>query len=240
METSSSCVSLESFDSSSVATGIENDGTESVDSDDNDDRGSISSLPILAPSGNLTSATSNFVVEVKEKLQAHNQHVSHIFHEQTTAKSNTEVCTTSVAPRHVASRQRSSSLGPDRKGSCHVDALVSPLVKKRAMQRAWRSPKSESLRSSSFISSRTKTNVSPVGSKSPLASSSSSDMKQQKKLATRMSQISLNYQEGRDEKTTYSRRKLKINTGSSSVPLPRKSLIKSQSLEQSVDFTKSR
>jgi len=238
METSSSCVSLESFDSNSTAAGIENDGTESVDSDDHDDKGSISSLPVLAPSANLTSATSNFVIEAKEKLQAHNQHVSHLFSEQVTTKSNNEADTTSVAPKHVASRQRSNSV--DRKGSRHVDALVSPLIKKRSVQGAWRSPKSESLRSSSFVSSRTKLNVSPIGSKSPLASSSSTDMKQRKKHATRMSQISLNYQETQDEKTTHSRRKLKTETGSSSVPLPRKSRIKSQSLQQPVDFTKSR
>jgi len=240
METSSSCVSLESFDSSSIAAGIENDGTESVDSDDSGDKGSISSLPILAASANLTSATSNFVIEAKEKLQAHNQHVSHIFSEQATTKPNIEADTTSVVPKHVASRRRSDSLGVDRKGSRHVDALVSPLIKKRSVQGAWRSPKSESLRSSSFISSRTKLNVSPIGSKSPLASSSSTDMKQQKKHATRMSQISLNYQEAQDEKTTHSRRKHKTETGSSSVPLPRKSRIKSRSLQQPVDFTQCR
>jgi len=240
METSSSCVSLESFDSSSVAAGIENNGTESVGSDDdNDDRGSISSLPILAPSANLTAATSNFVIEAKEKLQAHSQHVTHVFNEQRMSKANSGVDRTSVAPKHVTSRQRSNSLGPERKGSHHVEALVSPLIKKRAMQGAWRSPKSESLRSSSFVSSRTKGNASPIASKSPLASSSSTDMKQQKKLATRMSQISLNYQEKQEEKTTVSRRKLKTETGSSSVPLPRKSRIKTQSTPQPVDFTTS-
>ena len=239
METSSSCVSLESFDSSSVAAGIENDGTESIDSDDdNDDRGSISSLPILAPSANLTSATSNFVVEVKEKLQAHNQHTTHVYREQATPKPNIEAI--SVAPKHVASRQRRNSLGLERKGSRHVEDLVSPLIKKRAVQGAWRSPKSESLRSSSFASSRAKANISPIGSKSPLASSSSTDMKQQKKLATRMSQISLNYQEAQEEKTTHSRRKLKAETGSNSMPLPRKSRIKTQSTQQPVDFTKGR
>ena len=231
--------------SSSISLELLSHGSSAGDDDNNnedngeDDRGmedngdGASSLPTLASSANLTGNTSNFIIEAKERLYAHSQHMSQIFPSK--SLSETELSAIPATPKYLTNRQGTNSMGA-KKDSSQNSALVSPLIRKRATKTAWKLPKADGLRSSSFTSPpRASSHNSPPGrshAEAPMLTESSPDSNRyrNKMLRSSMSQISLSYQEITKERTTaqQSQRKQKA-LGHSSLPLPRKNKAKTQS-----------
>jgi len=219
-----SCTSLESLGHGSNV----GDDDDDVGMEENDNGASNPNLPILASGANLTAHTTNFIVEAKEKLQAHSQHMSRAFPNK--ILSETELSVVSTMSKHFTNRPGNNSMG-GKKDTCQHDTLVSPMVRKQATKTAWRSPKADSHRLSSFISSTTSnSNASSPGNLRhqvdvPLHSKSSPDVKKPSHKPSRVSQISLSYEDTTKEKkitaTQYSQRKPKP-VGFSSLPLPRK------------------
>ena len=192
-----------------------------------------SSLPTLASSAktaNLTGNTTNFIVEAKERLHAHNQHMLQIFPNK--SLSETELVATPATPKHLTNRQGTNSMGA-KKDTSQNSTSVSPLIRKRTTKMAW---KLDGLRSSSFTSPpRANSRSSPSGrshTEAPVLTKSSPDSNRyrNKTLRSSMSQISLSYQDITKERTTaqQSQRKPKA-LGHSSLPLPRKDKAKTQS-----------
>ena len=243
--TSSSCISLESLGHGS--NGGDDDDDDDVGIEENGDGPSNSSLPILATSAkiaNLTGNTTNFITEAKERLQAHSQHMSQIF--LTKTSSEIELSATPATPKHLINRQGNNSMG-GKKDSCQNGALVSPLIRKRATNTAWKLPKADSHRLSSFTSSprsNSRNYTSPGSLRSqieaPMLTKTSPDGGN--RLSNRtprssMSQISLSYQlEATKENTVtqQSQRKPKA----ASLPLPRKGKNKIQLQSTTASTTK--
>lgn len=226
-----SSVSLESF--SHGNNDADDDDDDDIGMEESDDRASSNtSLPSLAVSANLTANTTSFIVEAREKLQAHTQHMSQLLPGK--AQSETELTATVSTPKLLTTRQGHNSM-VGKKESYQYGALVSPLVRKRATKAAWRSAKADANKSSLFasppknnashsISLRNQVDVPTFGKASP-------EIKRQsnKTTTSRVSQISLNYQEATKEKAATQQqlqRKLKAE-GFSSLPLPRKAKSKS-------------
>ena len=198
--------------------------------EENSGGASSSSLPTLATGANLTANTTNFIVEAKEKLQAHSQHMSQIF--TTKATSETEFSNApTTPPKHFANKQGNNLTG-EKTDSCRYGAMVSPLGRKRVTKTAWRSPKIDSHRLTSFTSSPPRSNFSTslLGSlrnpaEAPVVTKSSPDGKRLSNRLPRssMSQISLSYQDTTKEKTTPQQLQRKPGAvGFSSLPLARK------------------
>lgn len=230
LKATSSCISLESLSHSSN-TGDEDDDNDEVAVEENSGGASSSSLPTLATGANLTANTTNFIVEAKEKLQAHSQHMSQIF---TTTKttSETEFNNAPTTPqKHFANKQGNNLTG-EKTDSYRYGAMVSPLGRKRVTKTAWRSPKIDSHRLTSFTSSPPRSNFSTslLGSlrnpaEAPVVTKSNPDGKRLSNRLPRssMSQISLSYQDTTKEKTTPQQLQRKPGAvGFSSLPLARK------------------
>lgn len=200
--------------------------------EENDDGASNTSLPTLATSANLIANTTNFIVEAKEKLFAHNQHMSRILPNKTASK--TELSVTPTMSKHSRNKQGNDSMG-GRKDPSQYGAMVSPVVRRQDTKTAWRSPKAESYRWSS--SPRSNPNASPPRSLRnqtdvPVYSKSSPDVKRLSNRTPRssMSQISLSYQESAREKFSMQQSQRKQKSGGfSSSPLPRKEKNETQS-----------
>ena len=200
--------------------------------EENGDGASNSSLPTLATGTkvtNLTGNTTSFIVEAKERLQAHNQHMSQIF--PTKTSSSIELSATPATPKHLTNRQGNNLMG-GKKDLCQNGALVSSVVRNRATKTSWKLPKTDSHQLSSFMSSpRTNShNYSSPGSlrhqsEAPKTSPDGSRPSNRTPRSS-MSQISLSYQATANEKaiTQQSQRK----PGYASLPLPRKEKVKTQ------------
>ena len=232
-------ISLESLSHcSSASDGDNNNDDNSKDDVSMEENGDgVSSLPTLASSAktaNLTGNTTNFIVEAKERLHAHNQHMLQIFPNKSV--SETELVTTPATPKHLTNRQGTTNSTGVKKDTSQNSTLVSPLIRKRTTKMAWKLPKSDGLRSSSFTSPpRASSHNSPPGRshiEAPVLTKSSPDSNRyrNKTLRSSMSQISLSYQDITKERTTaqQSQRKPKA-LGHSSLPLPRKDKAKTQS-----------
>ena len=231
--TSSSCVSLESLGNGS--NGDDENDRDNVGIEENGNGASNSSLPTLATSAkitNLTGNTTSFIVEAKERLQAHNQHMSQIF--PTKTSSEIELTATPPIPKHLTNRQGNNSMG-GKKDSYQNGALVSPVVRSRATKAAWKLPKTDRL-SSVMSSPRSSSHNSPGSlrhqNEATMLTKTSPDSSRLSNRTPRssMSQISLMYQETANEKavTQQSQRKPK-EIGCASLPLPRKGKAKTQS-----------
>ena len=229
LKATSSCISLESLSHSSN-TGDEDDDNDEVAVEENSGGASSSSLPTLATGANLTANTTNFIVEAKEKLQAHSQHMSQIFTTKTTSETEFSNAPT-TPPKHFANKQGNNLTG-EKTDSCRYGAMVSPLGRKRVTKTAWRSPKIDNHRLTSFTSSPPRSNFSTslLGSlrnpaEAPVVTKSSPDGKRLSNRLPRssMSQISLSYQDTTKEKTTPQQLQRKPGAvGFSSLPLARK------------------
>ena len=200
----------------------------------NDDGASNSCLPVLATCANLTASTTNFIVEAKERLQAHSQHMAQIHPGKTL--SETELSVTAASPKQLTNRQGTNLIG-EKKNSCQYSVLISPLVRKRPTKAAWRSPKTDNHRLPLFTTSpRSNFNASSGSVRNqaelPMQSRSSPDVKELSNRISRssVSQISLSYQDITKEKIARQQSQRKPRAvGFSSLPLARKGKDKTQS-----------
>ena len=245
LKATSSSISLESLGHSSN-TGDEDDDNDEVGIEDNNGRESSSSLPTLAAGANLTANTTNFIVEAKEKLQAHSQHMSHIFVNKTISETEFSNAPT-TPPKYFTNRQGNNLMG-EKIDSCQYGAMVSPLGRKRVTKTAWRSPKVNSHRLPTFTSSPPRSNFSSSSSSSlrnpaeaPVVTKSSPDGKRLSNRIPRssMSQISLmiGYQDTTKEKTTPKQLQRKARAVEfSSLPLASKGRNQTQSTSGTKQF----
>ena len=150
----------------------------------------------------------------------------------TKTTSETEFNNAPTTPqKHFANKQGNNLTG-EKTDSYRYGAMVSPLGRKRVTKTAWRSPKIDSHRLTSFTSSPPRSNFSTslLGSlrnpaEAPVVTKSNPDGKRLSNRLPRssMSQISLSYQDTTKEKTTPQQLQRKPGAvGFSSLPLARK------------------